>query len=82
VTNPKNEKLSDLGAREVFVFAPLVILAFWIGLYPKPFFQILEQPVQHIVAITRGPDYPLKGQPPVEAAVSPALQTSEGQPAK
>ncbi|MGA8065734.1 MAG: hypothetical protein WCA47_00270, partial [Terriglobales bacterium] len=27
----------------------LIIMALWIGLYPKPFFQILEQPVNQIV---------------------------------
>jgi len=32
-------------------------MAFWIGLYPKPFFQILEQPVNHTMALAR-PDYP------------------------
>jgi len=50
VTNPKNEKLHDLTPREVATFVPLIIMAFWIGLFPKPFFQILEQPVNHIVA--------------------------------
>jgi len=30
-------------------FAPLVILAFWIGLYPKPFFQFSKQPVNQLV---------------------------------
>jgi NADH-quinone oxidoreductase subunit M len=50
VTNPKNEKLHDLTPREVATFVPLVIMAFWIGLFPKPFFQILEQPVNHLVA--------------------------------
>jgi hypothetical protein len=25
-------------------------MAFWIGLYPKPFFRILEQPVNNLVA--------------------------------
>jgi len=50
VTNPKNEKLHDLTPREVLTFVPLLIMAFWIGLYPKPFFQILEQPVNKIVA--------------------------------
>ena len=49
VTNPKNEKLHDLTPREVATFVPLIIMAFWIGLYPKPFFQILEQPVNQIV---------------------------------
>jgi len=49
VTNPKNEKLHDLTPREVLTFAPLIIMAFWIGLYPKPFFQILDQPVNQIV---------------------------------
>jgi len=49
VTNPKNEKLHDLTPREVLTFVPLIIMAFWIGLYPKPFFQILQQPVNQIV---------------------------------
>jgi NADH-quinone oxidoreductase subunit M len=55
VTNPKNEKLHDLTPREVLTFAPLLIMAFWIGLYPKPFFQILEQPVNQIVQDVRNP---------------------------
>src|SRR6202049_775588 len=67
VTNPKNEKLHDLTPREVATFVPLLIMAFWIGLYPKPFFQILEQPVNHTIAIVR-PDYP---QPAVNAAAQP-----------
>ena len=58
VTNPKNEKLADLTPREVLTFVPLIIAAFWIGLYPKPFFQILEQPVNHLVLQVR-PDYPI-----------------------
>ena len=49
VTNPKNEKLVDLTPREVLTFVPLVIMAFWIGLYPKPFFEILNQPVKQLV---------------------------------
>src|ERR1700678_3611309 len=55
VTNPKNEKLHDLPPREVLTFGPLLVLAFWIGLYPKPFFQILEQPVNQIVQNVRTP---------------------------
>ena len=49
VTNPKNEKLHDLTPREILTFLPLIVMALWIGLYPKPFFQILEQPVNQIV---------------------------------
>jgi hypothetical protein len=37
-------------------------MAFWIGLYPKPFFQILEQPVNHTMAMAR-PDYPQPAVP-------------------
>src|SRR6266536_2526478 len=61
VTNAKNEKLHDLTPREILTFVPLIITAFWIGLYPKPFFQILEQPVNQIVRTVRGPDYPIPG---------------------
>src|SRR5690348_12394847 len=54
VNNPKNEKLLDLTPREVATFVPLLIMAFWIGLYPKPFFRILEQPVNNLVATVNG----------------------------
>jgi NADH-quinone oxidoreductase subunit M len=66
ITNPKNEKLTDLTPRELATFAPLVVLALAIGLYPKPLFQILDQPVNGIVAAAR-PDYPLQAQPTVNA---------------
>jgi NADH-quinone oxidoreductase subunit M len=45
----KNSKLSDLSWREIAVFAPLVAWAFWIGLNPQPFFNVLERPVAQIV---------------------------------
>ncbi len=82
VTNPKNEKLHDLTPREVATFVPLLIMAFWIGLYPKPFFQILEQPVNHTIAIVR-PDYPQPGATVNAAAENPALPTpSDAAPAE
>jgi NADH:ubiquinone oxidoreductase subunit 4 (subunit M) len=28
---------------------PIVVMCFWIGLYPKPFFEIIEKPVEYIV---------------------------------
>jgi NADH-quinone oxidoreductase subunit M len=49
VTNPANEHLQDLNAREYATLIPLVILCFWIGIYPKPLFRVLERPVQLIV---------------------------------
>ena len=67
VENPKNEKLLDLSGRELATFIPLVAIAFWIGLYPKPFFQILSTPVNNLVATVR-PDYPgLNANKPVLA---------------
>ena len=79
VTNPKNEKLRDLRLREIVYFAPLVAIAFWIGLYPKPFFEILQQPVNQLVQTVR-PGYPgatmevrkgREGAPAAPAAAAP-----------
>jgi NADH-quinone oxidoreductase subunit M len=70
VNNPKNEKLHDLTPREVATFVPLIIMAFWIGLYPKPFFDILNQPVKNTITMAR-PDYP-KPAATVNAAAEPA----------
>src|SRR5689334_13230980 len=49
VTNGKNLHLPDLNAREFAVFLPLIAWAIWIGVYPKPYFDILEKPVAQIV---------------------------------
>ncbi len=49
VTNPKNETLSDLNLRELVTLVPLVLWAFWIGIYPKPYFDVMQKPVDLIV---------------------------------
>jgi NADH-quinone oxidoreductase subunit M len=53
VTNGKNLHLPDLSLREIAVFLPLIAWAIWIGVYPKPYFDILEKPVQRIVERVR-----------------------------
>jgi NADH-quinone oxidoreductase subunit M len=50
VDNPRNQRLADLNLREVATFAPLVVLAFWIGLYPSPFLRRLETSVDRVMA--------------------------------
>ncbi len=50
VENPKNERLPDLSLREIVTFAPLIVLAVWMGLYPSPFLRRLDTSVQHIIA--------------------------------
>ena len=50
IENPKNEKLADLGIREFATFAPLLVLAVWMGLYPKPFLDRLKTSVEHVIA--------------------------------
>ncbi len=42
--------MRDLSLREVVAFAPLLVLAFWIGLYPAPFLRRLETSVGRVVA--------------------------------
>ncbi|MFZ0704881.1 MAG: proton-conducting transporter membrane subunit, partial [Candidatus Korobacteraceae bacterium] len=64
--NPKNQHLKDLSARELATFVPLVVLAFAIGIYPKPLFQILATPINNLVATVR-PDYPGLQKPVVAA---------------
>ncbi len=49
LTQDENRKLTDLSLREMCVLLPLVAGAIWIGLYPKPFFDLLEQPVARVV---------------------------------
>jgi len=75
IDNPKNENLLDLNVREFVTFAPLLILAVWIGLYPAPFLRRLETSVTRVVARV-SPQYapnqalrPAEGRNPPDAAL-------------
>ncbi len=57
IENPKNEKLPDLNLREIAIFVPLIILAVWIGIYPKPFLDRIAPTVNAVVARVN-PAYP------------------------
>jgi NADH-quinone oxidoreductase subunit M len=43
--NPKNHHLKDLNAREVAVFVPIVLMAFWLGIYPSTFLSKIDPAV-------------------------------------
>jgi NADH-quinone oxidoreductase subunit M len=51
--NPLNKALPDLNLRELATFVPLIILAFWIGIYPTFFTKYLDEPVNAIVERVR-----------------------------
>jgi NADH-quinone oxidoreductase subunit M len=72
----KNRLLPDLSWREITVFFPLVVWAFWIGLNPQPYFRVLDRSVAQIVERVRPGYYAQQHLPnPLEAdmpaAVSP-----------
>src|SRR5579864_3074717 len=50
IENPKNEHLKDLNHREFATFAPLLILAVWMGLYPSPFLRRVDPSVHRVIA--------------------------------
>ncbi len=49
VTNPKNENLKDLSAREMAIMLPLILFIFWIGVYPNTFLDKMNPAVENLV---------------------------------
>ena len=74
---PANRQLRDLNVREVLTLLPLILIAFWIGLYPKPFLRLLERNSRELIAQiekagqTREPVIVLRSLPDGSRAFSP-----------
>ncbi len=49
ITHEENRTLKDLSAREIAVLIPIIILIFWIGVYPKPFLSRMEPSVNKVL---------------------------------
>jgi len=49
LTKDDLKKMLDLSPREIAIFAPLVILTLWMGIYPAPFLDVMAVSVQHLL---------------------------------
>jgi NADH-quinone oxidoreductase subunit M len=49
LTKDALKAITDLTPREVLVFAPLVFVVFWLGIYPSPVLNVTHASVQNIV---------------------------------
>jgi NADH:ubiquinone oxidoreductase subunit 4 (subunit M) len=49
VTHEINKALPDLSLRDYAILLPLVAMIFWIGMYPKPFFDFINSPADRII---------------------------------
>jgi len=51
VTNEENRNLPDVNKRELVALIPLVIIAIWLGIYPKPVLEPINNSVETIVQL-------------------------------
>ena len=75
LSNEKNKDLKDLNRREQWTLIPLIIVAFWIGLYPKPFFDRMAPTVDRVlqrVEVARHDQGPTAADHVAEVAHEPA----------
>jgi NADH-quinone oxidoreductase subunit M len=63
IENAKNETLRDMKGREWAYMLPLVVLSLWVGVYPKPFLDFVQKPVDAVVRQIR-PNYPVPTRAP------------------
>ncbi len=50
LTKDDLKTMLDLSPREIAVFAPLVVVTLWMGIYPMPFLEVMEPAVANLIA--------------------------------
>jgi len=51
LSKPENLALKDLEPREIIILAPILVMIFWIGLYPKPFLNLIGPTVTQLLTL-------------------------------
>ena len=49
LTKDDLKEMLDLNRREIAIFAPLIVLVLWMGIYPKPFLDVMDASVQQLL---------------------------------
>jgi NADH-quinone oxidoreductase subunit M len=78
ITKEENKHLLDLNTRELATLVPLVLLCFWIGIYPKPYLDFLHKPMARLAQIIQPAKFASSGitSPPGHTA-TPAVTTPD-----
>jgi NADH-quinone oxidoreductase subunit M len=53
ITHEENKSLKDLSLREIITMVPLLVMIFWLGIYPQPFFNLINPAVEQLVQIVQ-----------------------------
>jgi len=49
----ENASIPDVNAREIIYLTPIVVMMFWIGLYSKPFTDLVEPTVNQYLEMLK-----------------------------
>jgi NADH-quinone oxidoreductase subunit M len=72
LANSRNKDLKDLSNRELAVFIPMVVMAFWLGIYPNTFLSDIDPAVKRTVT-----EFSQKLAVPVEEGMVPKMVGAE-----
>jgi NADH-quinone oxidoreductase subunit M len=81
LANSRNRELKDLSGREVAVFVPLVVMAFWLGIYPNTFLSTIDPAVKRVMSEFQAKlEVDIEEGAPAKMVPLPSLQHGEGSP--
>ena len=74
LSNPKNQKLADLNAREIVIMIPLLIMIFVMGVYPTPFLDKMSPAIDRVILLSKTKKVAMIDTvAPVEAQTAPVV---------
>jgi NADH-quinone oxidoreductase subunit M len=82
LSNPRNRSLKDLSVRECAYFAPMILMALWLGIYPNTFLSDIDPAVQKTVSAL-APKLAIavpEGEAPKIVGGTPAPENKPGEP--